>query len=117
MANLAHEEQLFDDCLDLLDEADALNATAGQEDFAVALLRASAMMELEDYDGADKLLAEAAGWDGTDENKAQCLFVTACLRLRQGRMKDARETLRTLAERYPHTSVATKASQLADRIK
>jgi tetratricopeptide (TPR) repeat protein len=117
MAGLAHEEQLFDDCLALLDEADSLDTGTGQKDFAVAMLRASAMLELDDYDGADELLAEAAGWDGADENKAQCLFVTACLRLKQGQTKDAREILQKLTDQYPRTSVATKASQLAARLK
>jgi len=117
MAGLAHEERLFDDCLALLDEADALDTDAGQKDFAVAMLRASAMLELDEYDAADALLTRAARWDGTDEDKARCLFITACLRLKQGQMKDAGEILQKLTDQYPEASVAARARQLAARIK
>jgi len=64
-----------------------------------------------------RVRTDAVKWDGADENKAQCLFVTACLRLKQGQTKDAREILQKLTDQYRSTSVATKASQLAARIK
>ena len=115
LANLAREEGLFDECLDFLDEADALDAK--NKDFIAAMLRASALLELDEYDTADEILADAASWAGTDDNKAQCLFVTACLRLKQGQMKPAREILQTLIEQYPEAIVAARASQLAARIK
>ena len=58
----------------------------------------------------------AAKWEGTDENKAQCLFIMGCLRLKQGRLGDAREILQKVVDRYPRTVVAVKALQLIAKL-
>jgi tetratricopeptide (TPR) repeat protein len=117
LAGLANDEQLHDECLAFLDEADELADGTGEKDFAATMLRASAMLEIEDYDGADELLSQAITWNVADEDKAQCLFVTACLRLKQGRLGGAREILQKLAELYPCSTVAAKARHIAVSIK
>lgn len=113
IANLAFEQEFYSDCLSVLDEAEALTTIdTSEQHFPIALLRASALLKMEEYETADDLLESMAKWDGADEDKAQCLFIKACLRLRQGRLQEGKSILRSVLDRYPETSMATKAGQL-----
>lgn len=105
-------------CLSVLQQADGLLAIgAANNDFSEALLRVSAQMGLGRLAEAAELLAGMERWPIQDAQKAQALYVLACLRIKQDSKAQGLEALTRLVAKYPDAPTSAKAKELLNSLR
>jgi len=118
MAEVLYGTGQFAEVVEELDKADAVQPSQRGDGARVGLLRALALIGKGELEGALQALEGIKDWSSASEDQqAQGLFLKSWIRLKAGRIEQARKSLRQLVDKYSHTRFGKRGTELLLRLR
>ncbi len=113
MASLLYEGSRPQECLEVLDRLETLNARTGTKPaIADGILRAVCLIDLGNHDQAVEGLREMADWDATETEYSQVLFLTGWALFQDGNRQEALAAFKRAGASSPGGMFAERTERL-----